>query len=121
MKNCIVYLLRSSIDDINMINKSLSLLENNLMCFTNSFDIIIFHEKDLGELKNGIISNHKLIYYEIEMGLPDYNDEIKLKIPEFYPHPTHANGPVAFGHPGFTIGYRNMCRFFLVSSMNLKY
>jgi hypothetical protein len=44
MKNCIVYLLRSSVEDINMINKSLSLLENNLIRFTNNCDVLIIYQ-----------------------------------------------------------------------------
>ena len=112
MKNCVTYLLRSSDDDIEMLNKSLSLLENNLLKYTSNYDVIIFHENDLGELKNKINSNINITYIEIVLGPPNYEDDIKNKIPEFYPHPTHGNGPIAWGHPGFTIGYRNMCRFF---------
>lgn len=112
MKNCITYLLRSSVDDIEMINKSLELLEKNLLRYTSNYDVIIFHEKSLGELRKNINSNIDIKYYEISIDQPSYNDEIKSKIPEFFPHPTHGNGPIAWGHPGFTIGYRNMCRFF---------
>ena len=112
MKNCVTYLLRSSQDDIDMINKSLSLLEKNLLSKTNKCDVIIFHENNLGDLKNKINTNLNLFFNEISIEPPLYNDEINLLIPEYYPHPTHGNGPIAYGHPGFTMGYRNMCRFF---------
>ena len=109
-KDCVVYLLRSSQDDIEMLNKSLNLLENNLLIFTKNCDVIIFHESDLGELRNGIQTNIDLQFHEIVMGSPKYDEDIASQIPEFFPHPTHGNGPIAWGHPGFTIGYRNMCR-----------
>ena len=112
MKNCITYLLRSSHDDIDMLNKSLSLLERNLLSKTNNCDVIIFYENNLGELKNKINTNIDLIFYEVIIDPPKYNEEINSLILEFYPHPTHGNGPIAYGHPGFTMGYRNMCRFF---------
>jgi len=112
MKNCIVYLLRSSQEDIDMINKSLSLLETNLLNYTKNYDVIIFHENNLGDLKNKIHNNINLIFNEINIEQPVYSETINNLIPEFFPHPTHGNGPIAYGHPGFTIGYRNMCRFF---------
>ena len=111
-KDCVAYLLRSSQDDIDMLNKSLSLLENNLLKFTKNYDVIIFHEDCLGTLKDGIQTNIDLQFHEIVMGPPEYPEEIESQIPEFYPHPTHGNGPIAWGHKGFTMGYRNMCRFF---------
>jgi alpha 1,2-mannosyltransferase len=112
MKNCITYLLRSSKEDIEMLNKSLFLLEKNLLHRTKNYDVIIFYEKDLGNLKDDINTNLNLLFYEVVLTPPIYENEISERIPEFYPHPTHGNGPIAYGHPGFTIGYRNMCRFF---------
>ena len=112
MKNCVLYLLRSLPDDITMINKSLSLLDINLLKYTKNCDVLIFHEHDLGELKNQINTNLNIIFHEIKIDPPEYDLKIKSKIPEFFPHPTHGNGPIAYGHKGFTIGYRNMCRFF---------
>jgi len=95
-----------------MLNKSLNLLETNLLNFTKNYDVIIFHENDLGVLKNGINTSIGLLYYEVDMTPPTYEEEIQSQIPEFFPHPTHGNGPIAHGHPGFNMGYRNMCRFF---------
>jgi hypothetical protein len=112
MKNCITYLLRSTQEDIDMLNKSLSLLEINLLSKTKNYDVIIFHENNLGDLKNKINTNIKLIFHEVSIDPPKYSDEINSLIPEFFPHPTHGNGPIAYGHKGFTMGYRNMCRFF---------
>jgi len=112
MKNCIIYLLRSSQEDIDMLNKSLGLLELNLLQFTRNCDVIIFHENDLYSLKGSIHSSIPLMFVEIDMKPPVYPEEISSKILEYFPHPTHGNGPVAYGHKGFTIGYRNMCRFF---------
>ena len=37
-KNCILYLLRSSTEDIEMFNKSISLVEKNLISFTQNTD-----------------------------------------------------------------------------------
>ena len=110
-KNCVVYLLRSTEKDIDMLNRSLNLLEKNLLSFTDC-DVIIFHENNLGGLRDGIQTNIDLRLCEIDIGPPKYPSRIQSKIPEFFPHPTHGNGPIAWGHPGFPIGYRNMCRFF---------
>lgn len=119
MKNCIVYLLRSSIEDVEMLNKSLNLLEMNLLRFTSNYDVIIFHENTLGDLKQLINSNLNIKYQEISIEQPNYSEEVQLKIPKFFPHPTHGEGPIAWGHPGFSIGYRNMCRFFSGEFHNL--
>ena len=111
MKNAIVYLVRSSEKDIEEFVESIRSLEN-FFFKNNPADIICFHEKTLNNyiptINNRINTNIK--YIEIEFSIPDSNKN--LEIPEFYPHPTHGNGPIAYGHPGFTLGYRHMCRFF---------
>jgi len=118
MKNCITYLVRASDQDIDHFNRSLDLIEKNLLPFCRDVDIIVFHEKDLAPFKNKISSNIPLIFKEIEFILPEYNKDIKDEIPEFYPHPTHGNGPIAYGHKGFPMGYRHMCRFFFSEIFN---
>lgn len=40
------------------------------------------------------------------------NGLIQDQIPKYFPHPTLWVGPVGYGDPGFSIGYRHMCRFF---------
>jgi alpha 1,2-mannosyltransferase len=110
--NCIVYLVRSSEEDVENFNKSLSLVEDNVVPATKDFDIIVFCEPSFEDLKSKVKTNLNLNYQSIEFSIPDYPQEILDQIPEFFPHPTHGNGPVAWGHPGFSIGYRHMCRFF---------
>jgi hypothetical protein len=110
--NCIVYLVRSSEDDLIDFNKSLSLLEKNLIPFTDNVDLVVFCEKSFEKFKSRVETQLDIKYQLIEFNLPDYPKEILDNIPEFFPHPTHGNGPVAWGHPGFSMGYRHMCRFF---------
>jgi hypothetical protein len=110
--NCIIYLVRSSDEDVEMFNKSLSLLEKNLFQFTSNTDIIIFIEESFEQYKSKVKTNLNLNYQIIEFKIPDYSQKILGEIPEFFPHPTHGNGPIGWGHPGFTLGYRHMCRFF---------
>lgn len=111
-KNCIVYLVRSTKDDIDGLNKSLELVSKNVLPFSENFDILLFHEDSLDSFLPDIIKLPNIKFHKIEFSVPDYPEEIKNNIPEFYPHPTHGNGPIAWGHPGFTLGYRHMCRFF---------
>lgn len=115
-KNCIIYLVRSSQDDIEMLNKSLALLYGNLLRHTAA-DVIIFHEKDFYGFISEIKAEFEIKYIEVDLERR-YPAEIESQIPEFFPHPTHGNGPVAFGHPGFSRGYRNMCRFFSGEYLN---
>lgn len=110
--NCIVYLVRSSEDDLIDFNKSLSLLEKNLIPFIDNVDLVVFCEKSFEKFKSRVETQLDIKYQLIEFNLPDYPKEILDNIPEFFPHPTHGNGPVAWGHPGFSMGYRHMCRFF---------
>lgn len=110
--DCVVYLVRSSNQDVEDFNKSLNLLENNLIKFTKDVDVLVFCEKSFDDYKSKVKTNLELKYQEIEFNVPDYSKEILESIPELFPHPTHGNGPVAWGHPGFTMGYRHMCRFF---------
>ena len=110
--NCIIYLVRSSEKDVEEFNKSLSLLEKNLLAFTKYTDVIVFVEDSFEEYKSKVDTNLKLRYERIEFKVPDYPQDILDQIPEFYPHPTHGNGPIVWGHPGFSMGYRHMCRMF---------
>ena len=104
--------MRSSEEDVENFNRSLSLVEENVVPTTDDFDVIVFCEPSFEDLKSKVNTNLNLIYQTVEFNIPDYPQEIKDNIPEFFPHPTHGNGPVAWGHPGFPMGYRHMCRFF---------
>lgn len=110
--NCIIYLVRSSEKDVENFNKSLFLVEKNLVPSTKNFDIIIFCEESFITLMPKVKTNLNLKYQIINFTIPKYSKEILDQIPKFFPHPTHGNGPIAWGHPGFSIGYRHMCRFF---------
>lgn len=110
--NCILYLVRSSNEDLENFNKSLKLIEDNLVPFTKNIDLLVFCEKTFDDFKSKVKTNLNIKYQTVTFTLPDYSQEILNNIPEFYPHPTHGNGPVAWGHPGFSMGYRHMCRFF---------
>ena len=109
MSNCIVYLARTSEEDLNDLNESLTLLYSNLLLFTEA-DVLVFHENSFNPYKFKI--KYPVKFIEIEFKIPDYPKSISDNIPKYYPHPTHGNGPIAYGHPGFSIGYRHMCRFF---------
>lgn len=110
--NCILYLVRSSDKDVEDFNKSLELLEKNLLKYTTSTDVLVFVEESFEEYKPLVNSNVNIRYETIQFKVPDYPQEILDQIPEFFPHPTHGNGPIEWGHPGFSMGYRHMCRFF---------
>lgn len=106
----ILYLVNNTEESFNELKESLGLLKNN---FLNDFPypVTIFKEEGFNPVWEEEI---KEIYQEvdfilIEFNIPEFNHH--LDIPEFTPHPTHANGPVAWGHPGFNLGYRHMCRF----------
>ena len=109
-KNCILYLVRTSPDDLEMLQKSLGLVDANVLSSIHGkTDIILFHEKSFGQQYRDRVrhlQNGNIIFQEIEFTLQDYRDEIKKKISEFYPHATNAN------HRGFSMGYRHMCDFF---------
>lgn len=122
-KNCVLYLVRSTQEDIDSLNKSLSLLQTNVIdsCKTKP-DILLFHENSLSEFKEQILPLENIRFVEIEFSIPNvYSEDLKNSIPEFYPHPTHGkDGPHGeshlrehgYYHRGFTMGYRHMCRWF---------
>lgn len=122
-KNCIIYLVRTSQGDLDMLNRSLALVDSNVLgSVSGKTSIIIFHEKSFDAqyrakvlpLKHGVVA-----FYKIEFSLSNYSKEFRSNIPEFYPHPTHGNGPLGWGHPGFSLGYRHMCDFFSGSLYDL--
>lgn len=110
--NCILYLVRSSEKDVEDFNKSLELLEKNLLKYSSGTDVLVFCEESFEQYKSLVKTNVDIRYETIEFKVPDYPQEILDQIPEFFPHPTHGNGPIEWGHPGFSMGYRHMCRFF---------
>lgn len=99
-----------------MLNKSLGLVERNLLpSMQEKPDILLFHEPSFGpEFKSKVrpVTAGAVLFQEIEFRLPPYPPRIADAIPEYVPHPTHGNGPLGWGHPGFGMGYRFMCDFF---------
>ena len=109
-KNCILYLVRSSQNDIDMLNKSLLLVSLNLIpALKKKIDIIIFHEKSFDSSYQRKVQQPNecgVIFQEVNFILPDYDDKIKENISTIYPHPSETS------RPGFSMGYRYMCDFF---------
>lgn len=109
-KNCILYLVRTSEDDLQMLNKSLGLLDAHVLpSLSERADIILFHEASFDEqyrARVAPVTGGSILFQEIEFALPEYSEEIRKRIPEFYPHATHTS------HRGFSMGYRHMCDFF---------
>jgi len=101
--NAILYLVRSTSNDIHLLKTSIDLLKSNFIGL-DKVDILIFHEESLRPALDHIKEFHKNIKFE----------EIKFELPEFY----HGfNIPVNFPHPfvpgmSFSLGYRHMCRLF---------
>ena len=102
-KNAIIYLVRSSNNDINMLKTSIDLLIKNFINL-DKVDIIIFHEESLRPAINLIKTFHKnIIFEEISFSLPEFYNQFQIL--QNYPHP-FVNGM------SFSIGYRHMCRLF---------
>jgi hypothetical protein len=114
-ENVIVIMVRSTLDDVNLLNECIQSLELNLAPTVAESDFVFFVEKDFGELRKSVVLpanfNNAYSFVEIDLSIPEFILE-KSEIPIFFPHPTHSNGPIGFGHPGFSIKYRSMCRFF---------
>jgi len=108
IKGAVVYLLNNSEEDKNDFKSS---LDGLIKFYLKKYpcDVICFHEKnfcidELQYLKNTYEVN--LIFQEIDFKIPNYEEEIIKKIPEYFPHPQDPN------NIGFPMGYRHMCRFF---------
>ena len=109
--NALIYLLRASNDDIELFHKSISLVKQNINDSLNDVDIIVIHEKNMEKYYDKLNKQYPYLkFIEIEFSLPEHYSG--KEVPKFFPHPTHGEGPVAWGHPGFPMGYRHMCRFF---------
>ena len=59
--NCIIYLVRSSEKDVEEFNKSLSLLEENLLKYTTA-DVLVFVEESFEEYKSKVETNLEFFY-----------------------------------------------------------
>lgn len=106
-KNCVLYLVRTSEADLEMLNKSLMLLDQHLLVHTKAEDVILFHDPSFTkEYRDKVYRpmDGRLIFQEITFPKPPPNT------PEIFPHPIPEQ--VAMGNLGFSIGYRNMCWFF---------
>lgn len=115
IENVIVIMVRSTIEDVTLLNDCLASLEDNLLSTVNDADFIFFVEKDFGDLRRRVSLpssfKNQSSFVEIDLSLPE-SVSTRFQISEYFPHPTHSNGPIGFGHPGFSIEYRSMCRFF---------
>ncbi len=117
-KNAIVFLVRGSAKDILDLNQCLQSIVLHLPNTSKSADLVFFHENFFEDYASKIVipepfMSNSIFFQEVNLGIPGhYEASIRDQIPEYFPHPTHGNGPVAFGHIGFSIGYRSMCRFF---------
>lgn len=106
-KGAIVYLLKNSYKDINLIKQSLNLLDIN---FNNSYKypVVIFHEdlteKRMQEIRKS--SNSNIIFEKVHFEIPSYVD--KNSVPEYL----YADG-YRFG-----IGCRHLGRFFSYDAYN---
>lgn len=115
IENVIVIMVRSTLDDVRLLNECIGSLEVNLAPTLAESDFVFFVEKDFGDLRESVVrpANFKnnFNFVEIDLSIPEEISD-KSQIPTLFPHPTHSNGPVDFGHPGFSVEYRSMCRFF---------
>ena len=101
--NSIIYLVRSSNHDLNLLKTSINLLKDNFIGL-DKVDILIFHEASLKPALDLIKGFHPNIKFQ----------EMEFTLPTFY---SQFNIPVNFPHPfvpgmAFPMGYRHMCRFF---------
>ncbi len=117
MKNAIVILIRNDWRDIVDLNLCLETLHLNVPETIQDAEILFYHEAGFETFREGISFppgfESRSTFYEVDLNVPkDLILKPGIVIPDFVPHPTHSNGPIAFGHPGFSIGYRSMCRFF---------
>ena len=63
--NCIIYLVRSSEKDVEEFNKSLGLLEENLLKYTAA-DVLVFVEESFEKYRSKVETNLELLYQTIE-------------------------------------------------------
>lgn len=115
--NAITILVRNDYRDIVDLNECFASIQKAIPETLEDSEIIVFHESGFSEFKKEIVIPAlrfpKVIFYEISLSVPQaLSEKFGTRILDFYPHPTHGNGPLGFGHPGFTLGYRSMCRFF---------
>ena len=73
MRNCIIYLVRSSNQDVEDFNKSLKLLETNLLSQTKNVDVLVFCEESFNDYKSKVYTNISLKYQQIEFNIPNYS------------------------------------------------
>ena len=117
MDYAIVILIRNDWRDIVDLNECLASIAKNIPETLSEADFIFYHEAGFEQYRSGleipIEFRERILFYEIDLQPPnDLSFNREVEVPEYVPHPTHSNGPIAYGHPGFTLGYRGMCRFF---------
>ncbi len=103
-KNCILYLVRTSEEDLENLNKSLSLVKENVLPNNPGVDILLFHEEDFTFMKSRVVQLPNMRFQLVNFPTPPAD------APEIFPHPLPEQ--VAMGNLGFTMGYRHMCHFF---------
>ena len=117
MNNAIVVLIRNDWRDIVDLNECLASIVSNIPETLSEADFLFYHELGFDQYKGGLEIpeefKDRVTFHEIDLQPPrDLTFNREIEIPEFVAHPTHSNGPIGYGHPGFTLGYRGMCRFF---------
>jgi hypothetical protein len=117
LKNAIVILIRNDWRDIVDLNECLVSITQNIPESLEDTDFLFYHEDGFDEYKQGIdlpeMMKSRTTFHLVDLMPPsDLQFSKPISIPEYVPHPTHSNGPIGFGHPGFSLGYRGMCRFF---------
>lgn len=110
--NCIIYLIKNDPVHIRNFNESISSVAMYLKKTIDSgVDLLLFVDKEFDrstlQIPSGLNARFQTAPFEnLPTGLEPHH------VASYFPHPTHSNGPLGWGDPGFSIGYRNMCRFF---------
>ena len=106
LKNCILYLVRTSEEDLINLNKSLSLVYENVLPNNPGVDIVLFHEESFVECMHRVLTKEgvRIVFQLVNFPSPPRGT------PDIFPHPIPEQ--VAMGNLGFSVGYRHMCHFF---------
>lgn len=114
MDNKIIYLLKNSEQEIEMLKKSLELLSVNFIP-NNNYPIYVFYNEDIDDSIFSAIENFsglKINPYKISFETEEYLKNINDSIDEYI---TVEGVPKKF-----SIGYRHMCRFYSYGMYDLE-
>src|SRR3990167_4107952 len=108
-KDCIAILTGNESEDLADLNRCLALVAANVLpSCADRVDVLVFHESSFNPLVPHVVARFDLRFVEIAFEVPAYPADVMALIPEYFQHPTQS----ARGRPGFSMGYRHMCRFF---------